>query len=111
MVSSVAGYSFALLIILQPYAITSMTNSASNVLITVVSTLRITGLYQSCPKLSVCATIYVARHEAECTPSRTDHPAIGDAIDEDGSGFISVHEANHFLKRIPNGWSVPQWFA
>jgi len=39
------------------------------------------------------------------------HPAIGDAIDEDGSGFISVHEVNHFLKKIPEGWTVPQWFA
>lgn len=40
-----------------------------------------------------------------------DHPAIGDAIDEDGSGFISVHEVNHFLKKLPDSWTVPQWFA
>ncbi|KIJ64361.1 hypothetical protein HYDPIDRAFT_28804 [Hydnomerulius pinastri MD-312] len=39
------------------------------------------------------------------------HPAIGDAIDEDGSGFVSVHECNHFIKQRPPNWSLPQWFA
>lgn len=38
-----------------------------------------------------------------------DHPAIGNAIDEDGSGFVSVHELNHFLEKRPNkSWTVPE---
>ncbi|OBZ66552.1 hypothetical protein A0H81_13413 [Grifola frondosa] len=39
------------------------------------------------------------------------HSAIGDVIDEDGSGFISASELNHFVERRPKDWSVPQWFA
>ncbi|KAF5376827.1 hypothetical protein D9757_008889 [Collybiopsis confluens] len=38
------------------------------------------------------------------------HPAIGDAIDDDGSGYISVHEFNVFLKQKPPRWSPPEWF-
>ncbi|KAF4592955.1 hypothetical protein EYR38_008661 [Pleurotus pulmonarius] len=38
-----------------------------------------------------------------------DHPAIGNAIDEDGSGFISVHELNHFVESRPvSSWTVPE---
>lgn len=40
-----------------------------------------------------------------------DHAAIGDAIDEDGSGFISVHELDHFLKRKPAQWTVAEWLV
>ncbi|KAF4606322.1 hypothetical protein EYR38_000375 [Pleurotus pulmonarius] len=37
------------------------------------------------------------------------HPAIGNAIDEDGSGFVSVHELNHFIERRPvKSWTVPE---
>ncbi|KAJ8518759.1 hypothetical protein ONZ45_g4200 [Pleurotus djamor] len=37
------------------------------------------------------------------------HPAVGNAIDEDGSGFVSVHELNHFLENRPiKEWTVPE---
>ncbi|PSS37523.1 hypothetical protein PHLCEN_2v637 [Hermanssonia centrifuga] len=41
------------------------------------------------------------------------YPSIGDGIDEDSSGFVSVHEVNSFLKSRPKGlnWSVAQWIA
>ncbi|KII90017.1 hypothetical protein PLICRDRAFT_575939 [Plicaturopsis crispa FD-325 SS-3] len=39
------------------------------------------------------------------------HGAIGDAIDADGSGFLSVREVNKFLRSRPSGWSIPQWLA
>ncbi|KAI0251008.1 hypothetical protein BJV78DRAFT_1213669 [Lactifluus subvellereus] len=37
------------------------------------------------------------------------HPAIGDAIDDDGSGYISIDEINDFMRRKPEKWTVPQW--
>ncbi|KAL0563359.1 hypothetical protein V5O48_018709, partial [Marasmius crinis-equi] len=39
------------------------------------------------------------------------YPAIGDAIDEDGSGFISIHEVNRFFRKKPNGWKSCEWLA
>lgn len=39
------------------------------------------------------------------------YPAIADAIDEDTSGYVSLHELNHFFDDRPKGWSVPQWLA
>ncbi|KAG8737624.1 hypothetical protein FRC10_008026 [Ceratobasidium sp. 414] len=39
------------------------------------------------------------------------YPAIGDAIDEDSSGFVSLHELNRFFDPRPQGWSTPQWLA
>jgi hypothetical protein len=36
---------------------------------------------------------------------------LGLAIDQDGSGFIRISEANTFTKKIPAGWSLPQWCA
>ncbi|KAK7450140.1 hypothetical protein VKT23_013023 [Stygiomarasmius scandens] len=39
------------------------------------------------------------------------HPAICDAIDDDGSGYISVREFNTFLQQKPLEWTVPEWFA
>lgn len=43
-----------------------------------------------------------------------DHSAIGDVIDDDGSGHITVLELNTFLtggnRRRPD-WTIPQWFA
>ncbi|KAJ7234523.1 hypothetical protein B0H12DRAFT_1239045 [Mycena haematopus] len=39
-----------------------------------------------------------------------NYPAVGEAIDEDASGFISVHEINHFLKRNKE-LSTAVWFA
>lgn len=43
-----------------------------------------------------------------------DHGNLSDAIDDDGSGFLSVREVNDFLKdrtRADLKWSVPQWLA
>ncbi|KAG8684986.1 hypothetical protein FRC09_015022 [Ceratobasidium sp. 395] len=39
------------------------------------------------------------------------YPAIGDAIDEDSSGYVSLHELNHYFDSRPQGWTVPQWIA
>jgi hypothetical protein len=44
-------------------------------------------------------------------PGRTVHPAIGDAIDEDGSGYLSVTEVDQFFQNKPNGWSSSEWIA
>lgn len=41
----------------------------------------------------------------------TDHGPIGDAIDTDGSGFVSVREVNRFTRACPSGWTFPQWLA
>lgn len=41
----------------------------------------------------------------------TDYPSISDAIDDDGSGYISVHEVNQFFKSRPKEWSAVQWLA
>ncbi|KAK7053703.1 hypothetical protein R3P38DRAFT_1464518 [Favolaschia claudopus] len=38
------------------------------------------------------------------------HSPIGEAIDEDASGFISVHEINHFIER-KGDLSTPVWLA
>lgn len=40
-----------------------------------------------------------------------DHSAIGDAIDEDSSGFVSVSEVNTFVKRRPPSWSALEWIT
>jgi len=37
------------------------------------------------------------------------HPAIGDAIDDDASGYVSIEEINEFMRRKPEKWTVPQW--
>ncbi|KAJ7056300.1 hypothetical protein C8F01DRAFT_1029337, partial [Mycena amicta] len=34
---------------------------------------------------------------------------ISEAVDEDGSGFISSKEANMFAAQRPENWSLPQW--
>ncbi|KAI5119442.1 hypothetical protein M0805_008381 [Coniferiporia weirii] len=39
------------------------------------------------------------------------HPSIGDAIDDDASGYISVEELNDFMRKKPEKWSVPEWIA
>jgi len=39
------------------------------------------------------------------------HPAIGDAIDIDTSGFISIDEMNEFLREKPARWTIPEWIA
>ncbi|KAH9481751.1 hypothetical protein JR316_0006278 [Psilocybe cubensis] len=36
---------------------------------------------------------------------------ITQAIDNDGSGFIRISEANAFTQQIPKGWNLPQWCA
>jgi len=33
-------------------------------------------------------------------------PTIGDAVDEDGSGYVSVYEINRFIDSKPKAWSV-----
>lgn len=40
-----------------------------------------------------------------------NHVAIGEAIDEDASGFLSINEVNQFLRRKPGYCSTPAWFA
>ncbi|KAK0199961.1 hypothetical protein DFS33DRAFT_1278372 [Desarmillaria ectypa] len=37
--------------------------------------------------------------------------SIGDAIDDDGSGYFSVHEVNNFFQNKPKSWSTPEWIA
>ncbi|KAJ7473108.1 hypothetical protein B0H11DRAFT_1342612 [Mycena galericulata] len=39
------------------------------------------------------------------------YPNISDAIDDDGSGYISVHEVNQFFKSRPTEWSAVQWLS
>ncbi|KAJ7609459.1 hypothetical protein FB45DRAFT_805383 [Roridomyces roridus] len=39
------------------------------------------------------------------------YPNIADAIDDDGSGYISVQEVNHFFKSRPTEWSAVQWLS
>lgn len=39
------------------------------------------------------------------------HPAIGEAIDEDATGFLSVQEVNRFLSKKPTKWTTPQWLV
>ncbi|KAJ6585554.1 hypothetical protein B0H19DRAFT_424284 [Mycena capillaripes] len=36
---------------------------------------------------------------------------IAEAVDDDGAGFISIHEANDFAHRRPKGWSLVSWVA
>ncbi|TCD65608.1 hypothetical protein EIP91_002455 [Steccherinum ochraceum] len=39
------------------------------------------------------------------------YAGVGDAIDGDSSGFISVTELNDFLALRPQGWTVPEWLT
>ncbi|KAF7343360.1 Protein kinase domain-containing protein [Mycena venus] len=36
---------------------------------------------------------------------------IIEAVDDDGSGSVSIREVNNFTARKPNGWSLPKWIA
>ncbi|KAH9484737.1 hypothetical protein JR316_0001637 [Psilocybe cubensis] len=36
---------------------------------------------------------------------------ILEAVDDDGTGFVSVKEVNTFVKERPDGWSLPHWIA
>ncbi|KAJ7856000.1 hypothetical protein B0H13DRAFT_1543536, partial [Mycena leptocephala] len=36
---------------------------------------------------------------------------ILEAVDDDGSGFVSIKEANDFARLRPTGWSLPAWVA
>ncbi|KAE9390092.1 hypothetical protein BT96DRAFT_1024724 [Gymnopus androsaceus JB14] len=38
-------------------------------------------------------------------------PTIGDAIDSDGSGYVSIDEINRFTARIPRNWTLPIFLA
>jgi hypothetical protein len=40
-----------------------------------------------------------------------DHSAIGDAIDEGGGGFISIHEVETVSRRRPTGMTLPEWLV
>ncbi|KAH8107841.1 hypothetical protein BXZ70DRAFT_912936 [Cristinia sonorae] len=39
------------------------------------------------------------------------YPGVGDAIDADSTGFVSVTQLNNFLAMRPDGWSVPEWLS
>ncbi|KAF9444494.1 hypothetical protein P691DRAFT_634710, partial [Macrolepiota fuliginosa MF-IS2] len=43
--------------------------------------------------------------------SATYVQSILEAVDDDGTGFISTREVNTFVEERPNGWSLPEWFA
>jgi hypothetical protein len=58
--------------------------------------------------LSKAMRVYFFHTPRTLLMSRLDHPAIGDAMDEDGSGLISLHETKEFLSRRPAGWSTPE---
>ncbi|KAJ3575378.1 hypothetical protein NP233_g1131 [Leucocoprinus birnbaumii] len=36
---------------------------------------------------------------------------ILEAVDDDGTGYISIKEVNTFIEERPAGWSLPEWFA
>ncbi|TFK44065.1 hypothetical protein BDQ12DRAFT_593650, partial [Crucibulum laeve] len=36
---------------------------------------------------------------------------ILEAVDDDGTGFVSVKEVNDFVASRPDGWSLPHWIA
>lgn len=36
---------------------------------------------------------------------------ILEAVDDDGTGYISIKEVNTFVEERPTGWSLPEWFA
>ncbi|KAF9462351.1 hypothetical protein BDZ94DRAFT_1322722 [Collybia nuda] len=36
---------------------------------------------------------------------------ILEAVDDDGTGFVSVKEVNTFVAERPDGWSLPHWIA
>jgi len=40
-----------------------------------------------------------------------DHSAIGDAIGEDGSRFLAIHEVEMFARRRPAGITLPEWLV
>lgn len=37
--------------------------------------------------------------------------SILEAVDDDGTGFISIKEVNTFVEERPAGWTLPEWFA
>lgn len=37
--------------------------------------------------------------------------SILEAVDDDGTGYISIKEVNTFVEERPAGWSLPEWFA
>ncbi|KXN86242.1 hypothetical protein AN958_10320 [Leucoagaricus sp. SymC.cos] len=37
--------------------------------------------------------------------------SILEAVDDDGTGYISIKEVNTFVEERPSGWSLPEWFA
>lgn len=67
----------------------------------------------SCLKLSVnIGAIFISScAHLKISASDAVHPAIGDAIDEDASGYVSVYEANRFFRRKPENWDTPEWIA
>lgn len=39
------------------------------------------------------------------------HSAIGDAIDDNGSGYIAIDEVNDFMKYKPKDSTNAEWFC
>ncbi len=37
--------------------------------------------------------------------------SILEAVDDDGTGYVSIKEVNTFVEERPPGWSLPEWFA
>lgn len=82
---------------------------------------RKTGASQcSAEMLSNCSTSTSPRLQDFCQDRRAmilqciqisyAHPII-ECIDRNGSGFISIREANTFVNERPPGWSLPDWVA
>ncbi|KAJ3901092.1 hypothetical protein F5879DRAFT_924901 [Lentinula edodes] len=44
-------------------------------------------------------------------PTPAVQPAIGDAIDMDASGYVSIDEVNRFTAHCPVNWSIPVFLA
>lgn len=44
-------------------------------------------------------------------PTPAVQPAIGDAIDMDASGYVSIDEVNRFTAHCPLNWSIPVFLA
>jgi hypothetical protein len=75
------------------------------------------GRLITCPKLSVrdlaawttgvSSPIYLWYSRSDLTV----HPAIGDAIDGDSSGYLSVTEVDRFFQKKPKEWSSSEWIA
>ena len=75
------------------------------------------GRLITCLKLSVrdpatCTTdVWSLIYLYNIRSNLTVHPAIGDAIDGDSSGYLSVTEVDRFFQNKPKEWSSSEWIA